>query len=82
MERHRPSPRTTFPEVHGAMALGVFQLVLARVKRAGARLGEDAGQTLTEYSLVLMLIALVCIGALTIIGGAVNDFLSGMASQV
>jgi pilus assembly protein Flp/PilA len=64
------------------MALGVYRPVLERVKRAGARLDEDAGQTLTEYSLILAFVALVCIAALTIIGGAVNDFLTDMASQV
>ena len=59
--------------------------------RFGRRLGrptsirlvrDEAGQTLTEYALILMLISLVAIAALTSIGQSVNSFLAGIASQV
>lgn len=34
---------------------------------------REDGQTLVEYSLIVALIALVCIGALTVLGGHVRD---------
>jgi pilus assembly protein Flp/PilA len=82
MKPRRPSPRTAFAEEHGAAALGVFAPALDLLGRVRDRLGREPGQTLTEYSLILAFVALVCITALTVIGGAVNDFLTEMATRV
>ncbi|MBF8259998.1 MAG: hypothetical protein HW377_2372 [Actinobacteria bacterium] len=35
---------------------------------------EQSGQTLSEYALILMLIALVCIGAVTLLGIPIQSF--------
>lgn len=48
-------------------------------KRYGNR--ED-GQALVEYALILSLIAVVCIGALTLLGTNVNDILNQIAAAL
>ncbi|MGC9221190.1 MAG: Flp family type IVb pilin [Solirubrobacteraceae bacterium] len=51
------------------------------IKLALARLlDEDDGQGLTEYALILALIAIVAIAALTFLGGGVSDKLSSVGS--
>lgn len=53
------------------------------MKLAIARLMEDEeGQGLTEYALILALIAIVAIVALNILGGKVNDVLSTVGSSL
>jgi pilus assembly protein Flp/PilA len=53
------------------------------LKLAIARaLDEEQGQGLTEYALILALIAIVAIAALTFLGGKVNSALSTVASSV
>jgi pilus assembly protein Flp/PilA len=52
------------------------------MKLAIARLLEDEGQGLTEYALILALIAIVAIAALTFLGGKVNDALSTVGSSI
>jgi Flp pilus assembly pilin Flp len=47
----------------------------------GALPGED-GQALVEYSLILLLIALVTIGALTSIGTTVSGIISSVAAAL
>ena len=44
--------------------------------------GPEAGSSLVEYVLLLALIAVVCILALTHVGGAVSTRLSTTATQV
>jgi pilus assembly protein Flp/PilA len=44
-------------------------------------INED-GQGLTEYALILGLIALIAIAALTLLGGAVTNALSTVANSV
>jgi pilus assembly protein Flp/PilA len=46
------------------------------------RLMEEDGQGLTEYALILALIAIVAIAALTLLGGNVTDVLSTVANSV
>jgi pilus assembly protein Flp/PilA len=43
--------------------------------------GEE-GQGLTEYALILGLVALIAIGALTMVGGSVSSELSTVANSV
>jgi len=43
-------------------------------------LERDDGQALVEYALVLMLVALVTVGALTLIGVSVSTAITNMAT--
>lgn len=43
---------------------------------------QDDGQALVEYSLVILLIALVAVGALTAIGGAVSGIITNVAAAL
>ena len=53
-----------------------LQLVLARV------LDDEEGQGLTEYALILALIAVIAIAALTFLGGKVTSVLSTIANSL
>ena len=61
------------------MALGAFVRVQNLLSRAASH--ED-GQGLTEYALILALIAIVAIAALTLLGGKVTTVLSKVATSV
>jgi pilus assembly protein Flp/PilA len=53
------------------------------MKLALARLvEEEEGQGLTEYALILAFIAIVAIGALTLLGGKVQDALSTVGTSI
>ncbi len=43
---------------------------------------DEDGQGLTEYALILALIAVVAIAALTLLGGKVTDVLNTIASSL
>jgi pilus assembly protein Flp/PilA len=43
---------------------------------------DDTGASLVEYALLLALIAVVAIGALTFLGGAVSNTLNNMGQQL
>lgn len=45
-------------------------------------LARDEGQGLTEYALILALIAIIAIVALIFLGGAISDILSNVGSSV
>ncbi|MGO9750141.1 MAG: Flp family type IVb pilin [Solirubrobacteraceae bacterium] len=53
-----------------------LQLLLARV------LDDEDGQGLTEYALILALIAVIAIAALTFLGNKVTDVLSTVANSL
>lgn len=44
--------------------------------------GDEEGQGLAEYSLILVLIAVVAIVALIFLGGAISGLLSTVGAQV
>jgi pilus assembly protein Flp/PilA len=44
--------------------------------------GDESGQGLVEYGLILSLIALVCVLALTTLGSDVSSILSSVAAQL
>jgi pilus assembly protein Flp/PilA len=46
------------------------------------RMSREAGQGLTEYALILALIAVLAIAALTLLGGKVSDVLSTVGRSV
>lgn len=43
---------------------------------------REEGQSLAEYALILALIAVVCLGALTLLGGNINNILNQIAGAV
>jgi pilus assembly protein Flp/PilA len=47
-----------------------------------AAIPQEDGQALVEYSLILLLIALVAVGALTSIGAAVSGIITNVAAAV
>jgi len=53
-----------------------LQVLLARV------FNDEDGQGLTEYALILALIAVVAIAALTLLGGKVTSVLSTVANSL
>jgi pilus assembly protein Flp/PilA len=53
-----------------------LQLALSRMFE------EEEGQGLTEYALILALIAIIAIAALTLLGGQVTDVLSTVANSL
>jgi pilus assembly protein Flp/PilA len=43
---------------------------------------REEGQGLAEYGLILALIAVVCIGAVTVLGTSIDSTLSGLAGSI
>jgi pilus assembly protein Flp/PilA len=58
------------------------QYVSFQVWLATHRNGKSRGQSLAEYGLVLALIAVVCIAALTTLGGNIKTMLGGLATTI
>jgi pilus assembly protein Flp/PilA len=55
----------------------------ASSRRRRIRTGNDqAGQGLVEYALILMLIAVVAIGALMFLGSAITGYLSDIGNSI
>ena len=46
------------------------------------RMRREDGQALVEYALILSLIAVVCIAALTLLGGNVNNILNTISNAL
>jgi Flp pilus assembly pilin Flp len=44
--------------------------------------GDEQGQTLVEYSLILAFVAVLCVGALQIVGTSVATMITSVANQV
>jgi pilus assembly protein Flp/PilA len=51
-------------------------------KRIHAMVKDEKGQALAEYGLILALIAVICIGALTLLGGNVSGTLGSIAAAL
>lgn len=51
-------------------------------KVAKYQLAKEEGQGLAEYGLILALIAIVCIAALTLLGGNIADALNSVANSI
>jgi pilus assembly protein Flp/PilA len=53
-----------------------------RVSTLCALIGDEEGATLVEYSLVVALIAVLCIAAISFLGGKVSHLFSTIGSSV
>jgi pilus assembly protein Flp/PilA len=51
-------------------------------RTVNSRRGHSAGQGLAEYALILALIAVLVIGALTLVGGGIADTLSTISNAL
>ncbi len=60
----------------------VYEVPEDLLARAYARVTQDGGQALTEYALILALIALVTVVALSLLGGKATDVLSTVGSSL
>jgi pilus assembly protein Flp/PilA len=60
----------------------LIEVVKAKVALLRLALVEEDGQGLTEYALILGLIAIVAIAALTLLGGSVTSALSTVANSL
>ena len=47
-----------------------------------SRIADERGASLVEYALLVALIAVVCIGAISILGGNANDKFSEVGSKI
>ncbi|WP_322796565.1 Flp family type IVb pilin [Tepidiforma sp.] len=54
----------------------------AVTKVAAWQARDEEGQGLAEYGLILALIAIVCIGALTLLGGNIANALNNVAGSI
>ncbi len=52
------------------------------LKKLTAMMKDEKGQALAEYGLILALIAVICVGALTLLGGGVNTTLGNIAAAL
>ena len=52
------------------------------VKKVKAHLHLEEGQGMVEYALILFLVSIIAIGALTAIGGGVNNVLQTVANHL
>jgi pilus assembly protein Flp/PilA len=52
------------------------------ITQAKRFLRDEEGATMVEYGLMVALIAIVCIGAVTSMGGKLNDVFSEIATDI
>ena len=64
------------------MSGGIMYACLMALHRVWARLSREDGQGLTEYALILALIALVAIVALSVLGNDVTSALSTVGNSI
>lgn len=43
---------------------------------------HDAGQSLGEYAMLLLLIAVLCVATVAALGGSISDFFASAASSI
>jgi pilus assembly protein Flp/PilA len=56
--------------------------VMKMLKQFSAMMKDEKGQALAEYGLILALIAVICVGALGILGGNVNTTLGAIGAAL
>ncbi|HLZ69372.1 MAG TPA: Flp family type IVb pilin [Dehalococcoidia bacterium] len=60
----------------------VDRFLLRAVAAAYQPRGDEEGQGLAEYGLILALIAVVCVAALTLLGGNISNTLNSIAGSL
>jgi pilus assembly protein Flp/PilA len=63
-------------------ALGGMDMILKLYTRFQTLTATEEGQDLLEYALLVALIALVCVGAVTLAGKNVNSIFGNVATQL
>ena len=56
-----------------------LSMLVVRMRQA---FGDDRGASLVEYALLVALIAVVCIGAVALLGNSASTTISGAGSQI
>jgi pilus assembly protein Flp/PilA len=56
--------------------INLFDHLVARLR------GDDEGQTLVEYALILALVSIVAIGALALLGAKINTVLNAVTTAL
>jgi pilus assembly protein Flp/PilA len=56
--------------------------IKAGVHAPRARVSQESGQTMTEYALILALVAVAAVAALKLIGGDINTLLNTIATDL
>jgi pilus assembly protein Flp/PilA len=59
-----------------------FALKLASFSTPALRVEREEGQTLAEYALILALIALLVIGAITVLQGNISNLFDSIGSRL
>ena len=60
--------------------LGLFAWIQTQIATTSLR--REEGQGLTEYALILVFVAIVAIGALTLLGGKITSVISKVANSI
>jgi pilus assembly protein Flp/PilA len=60
----------------------VSQYVQYFMARFGLEGREEEGQGLVEYALIIVLIAVVCVGTVTLLGTAISDVFTTITSKL
>jgi Flp pilus assembly pilin Flp len=56
--------------------------VFSKIRRLKRRAADDGGQTLVEYTLILMFVVLLAVTALQVIGTNITQFIADAAAGV
>jgi pilus assembly protein Flp/PilA len=60
----------------------LYYKVIARATLALAGLREERGQTMTEYALLIALVAIVLIGAIAVLTGGISNIFNGTGNHL
>jgi pilus assembly protein Flp/PilA len=59
-----------------------FAMRMASLTSPAFQVEREDGQTLAEYALILALIALVVVGAITLLGGDISNLFESIGSKI
>jgi len=80
LRRSGPGERQGIPRPH-AVLWGVHRTLGSPISNCINRFRGDDGQTLVEYSLILLLVAIVVMSALTALGDALDGFFQRVVDE-
>jgi pilus assembly protein Flp/PilA len=79
---HSARRNNAHPDSWGEVTINMLKLFINTKLAIARMIEENDGQGLTEYALILALIAIVAVVALTFLGGKVTSALSTVANSV